>query len=125
MNADEVSVSEPDESNRLHVTDSNKRRRQRRGTGMVFPGRETVTMLREVLKRQTHIATYITRHECFQDVENVLNANKDFTVRVDGKSLRDRYKRMQKIFELAGKRDAMRSDLGEEIYEDHELLSIT
>lgn len=65
---------------------------------MDFFDEETAMMLRKVLARKVCVATRGTKQESFQDVVNVLNDDKYSTVRGGGKSVRDRYENMQRLF---------------------------
>jgi len=80
-------------------------------------------LLREVLAARAHIAPRGYKQQSFQPAADMLNANREFRLQLDGKSVRDRYERMQRAFDAADKRDAMGSGVGGEVTEEQELLS--
>lgn len=81
-------------------------------------------LLREVLACNAHTAPHGCKAEYFERAANSLNGNRDFSVHVDGKSVRDRYERMQKLYNQKDRKDALLSGVGGEVTEADELLSV-
>lgn len=84
---------------------------------------ETVMLLREVFASKAHVAPHGSKLELFDKAADALTLNSDFTPSLDGKSVRDRYERLQRTFNKKDKKDAMLSGVGGEITEADELLS--
>lgn len=80
-------------------------------------------LLREVLAADAHVAPHGTKQERFKGVADALEANVDFKVKIDAKSARDRYERLQKTFDQDDRRNAMMSGVGGEMTETQEMLS--
>lgn len=71
---------------------------------------------------KAHIAPHRSKFEAFKAVADALKTNVDFSPEVCGKSVRDRYERLQKTFYHDDSCDSMRSGVGGEVTEQRELL---
>lgn len=78
--------------------------------------------LGEILTADAHIAQHGAKSECFDTAEDSMSANIDFLVQVDGKSIGDRYERLERPSDMKGKGDAVMSVVGVEVLEVDELL---
>lgn len=67
---------------------------------------------------KAHITAHGTKQESFQAVADALIPNQDFSVRVDRKSIPDRYEQMQKSFDMEEVRDAFHAGEAVDITEE-------
>lgn len=84
---------------------------------------ETLVLLPEDFAMDAHISTHGDKAEVFEKAADSLNANSDFSVQIDGKSVRDRYERAQKSFNRRDKEEVAMSSVGGEVKEADELFS--
>lgn len=80
-------------------------------------------LLREVFAAKAHVGPHGCKLEYFEKAAYSLAVNRDFTATVDGKSVRDRYERLQRAFNMKNNRNAMMSGVGGEVTEEQDLLS--
>lgn len=81
-------------------------------------------LLRDVYGNRAHIAHQGEKREAFQVAADVLCGIKYFGINVDGKSVRDRYERMQKAFNDSDKRNKKLSGVKGGPLEAEDLLSM-
>lgn len=84
---------------------------------------ETIMLLREVFAADAHVAPHGSKLELFYKAAHALTVNEDFHPSLDGKSVRDRYERLQRSFNKKDKKDALLSGVGGEVSEADEMLS--
>lgn len=78
--------------------------------------------LYEVAATKAH-TLYESKIKAFKAVADALNGNSDSLTKVDAKSVRKRYDRLQKPFLIDEDCDALRSGVGRDFTEHEELLS--
>lgn len=94
----------------------------KRGRATDLSSEEIVILLREILAAGAHVAPHGAKAEYFETVALAFNGNGDFGVQVEGKSVRDRYERLQKAFNKRDREDAAMSGIGGKVGEVDELL---
>lgn len=72
-------------------------------------------LLKEVLTSKAHKAPHCSKAEFFERATDPLNGNCGFTVHVNGKTVRDRYGRMQKFYIQKNRKGSVLYGMGGEV----------